>query len=101
MPDHKEQRMWACADFMDQCETMGNDIHDSMINRDEMYHCKPESKQQSVEWQWRDLPIKKMFKAHPSTGKVMCSIFRTREGLSLWISWIGGMRSILLTMQWH
>jgi hypothetical protein len=53
MPDHKEQRMQACADLLEQYETMGDNLLDSIITVAEFWahHYKLESKRLSVEWQ--------------------------------------------------
>ena len=46
-----------------------------------MHHFDPETKQQSMQWKYADSPIVKKFKACPSAGKVMVTIFRDCQGV--------------------
>jgi hypothetical protein len=63
---------------------MGNDFLDSITgNETWVYHYKPGPKQYCMEWQHKDSPTKKKFKAQPSAGKTMCSVFRKKREVIL------------------
>jgi len=63
----------------------GDSFQDLIITVDAAwcYHSKPESKQQSMEWQCVNSSLKKKLKTQPSTGKVMCTAFSNRKGVML------------------
>ena len=46
-----------------------------------LYHYNPETKQQSVEWQYSGSPCPKKFRVQKSAGKVLASIFWDQEGI--------------------
>jgi DNA-directed RNA polymerase subunit N (RpoN/RPB10) len=80
MTDHKQQRVWPCAD-LEQYEPVGSYFLDSIITRGETWAqlCEPESKQESVDSQHKVSLIKNKFKGHP----FMCSIFWDKGGVIL------------------
>ena len=63
----------------------GDSFLDRIITSDEMWcnQYEPESKWQSVEWRHVDSPLRKKFKALPSSGKVMYTVFWDRRGVIL------------------
>jgi hypothetical protein len=64
---------------------MGDDFLDSIITGDETWEHRyePKLKWQSMEWRHKDWPTEKKFKAQPSSGKIMCSIFWDKIGVIL------------------
>jgi hypothetical protein len=61
---------------------MGDSFLDSIVTGDDtwIHHCKPKSKQQSVEWQHKHKVTKKKFKVQPSAGKIMhCHLVQERD----------------------
>ena len=60
-------------------------VTDCIITSDEMlcHHYELESKQQSMEWQQVNSPLKKKFEMQSSVVKVMCTVFWDRKGVLL------------------
>jgi histone-lysine N-methyltransferase SETMAR len=58
-------------------EVEGGDFLSTIVTGDEtwIHHFKPETKRQSMEWHHTTSPRKKMFKAVPSAGKIMATVF--------------------------
>jgi len=48
-----------------------------------LYHCGPETKQQSMEWRHSGSPRPKKFRVQKSAGKVLASIFWDQDGIIL------------------
>jgi hypothetical protein len=48
-----------------------------------MYHCDPETKQQSMKWRHSGAPRPKNFRVQKSSGKVLASIFLDQDGILL------------------
>jgi len=48
-----------------------------------LYHCDPETKQQSMEWRHSGSPHPKKFRVQKSAGKVLASIFWDQDGILL------------------
>ena len=48
-----------------------------------LYHCDPETKQQSMEWQHKGSPPPKIFRVKKSAGKVLTSIFWDQDSILL------------------
>ena len=83
--EHNEHRMQVCQELLNQYEDEGDSFLDRIITGDEAWchYYEPESKRQSMEWRHVNSPSKKMFKALPSAGKVMCTVFWTTKGVTL------------------
>ena len=83
--EHKEHRVQVFPDLLNQYEVEGDSFLECIITGDETWchHYKPESKQQSMEWQHVNSSWKKKFKMLPSVGKVMCIVFWDRKGVIL------------------
>jgi hypothetical protein len=45
-----------------------------------VYHCQPETKHKSMQFKHPSSPVAKKFKAQPSTGKLMLTIFWDSQG---------------------
>jgi len=48
-----------------------------------LYHCDPETKQQSMKWRHSGSPRPKKFRVQKSAGKVLASIFLDQDGILL------------------
>ena len=83
-PTERERTLHICQDLQNKYEAAGGSFLDCIITSDEMWchHYEQESKQQSMEWQHVNSPLKKKFKTQPSEGTVMC-IFSYRKGVIL------------------
>jgi histone-lysine N-methyltransferase SETMAR len=81
---HKEIRKTICADLLERHEDDGDEFLSRIVTGDEtsLQHFEPETNRQSVEWHHANSP-KKKFKAAPSAGKIMATIFWDSEGLLL------------------
>ena len=62
-----------------------NDFLSQLVTVDEtwLYHCDPETKQQSVVWRHSGSPHPKKFRVQKSAGKVLASIFLDQDGIHL------------------
>ena len=70
---------------MNQYKAGGDGFLDRIITGVKTWcqHYKLESKEQSMEWQQVNSPSKEKFRKQPSAGKVMCTLFLCREGVTL------------------
>jgi len=48
-----------------------------------LYHCDPETKQQSMEWRHSGLPRPKKFRVQKSAGIVLALLFWDQDGILL------------------
>ena len=57
----------------------------SLVTMDEtwLYHCDPETKQQSMEWRRSGSPRPRKLRVQKSAGKVLASIFWDQNGILL------------------
>jgi hypothetical protein len=87
-PDHKEQRVHACADLLERHEIMGVDFFDSIVTGDETWahHYVPESKRQSRNGNTRIHRQRRKSRLSHPLEKPCVPFLGTREGSSLWIS---------------
>lgn len=83
--DHKDQRRTICAELLARYEADGDNFLSNIVTGDEtwIHHFEAETKRQSMEWHHTNSPSKKKFKAVPSAGKVMATVFWDSEGVIL------------------
>ena len=83
--DHKIQRKAISSELLQRFETDGEAFLSRIITGDEswVHHFAPETKRQSLEWHHPHSPHKKKFKATPSAGKVMVTVFWDCDGVIL------------------
>ena len=77
--------MTVCAELLARYEAEGDNFLSNIVTGDEtwVHHFEPETKRQSMEWHRTTSPKKKKFKAIPSAGKVMATVFWDSEGVIL------------------
>jgi hypothetical protein len=78
---HKEIRKTICADLLARHEDDGYEFLSCIVTGDETWlrHFEPETKRQSMEGHQANSPKKKKFKAAPTAGKIMATIFWDAE----------------------
>ena len=74
---HKEKCLYICQWLLDPYGAEGDHFLERIVMGDEkwVHHYEPESKHQRMEWKHHHLSSKNMFKMHPTTGKLMLSVF--------------------------
>jgi histone-lysine N-methyltransferase SETMAR len=74
-----------CSELLERYENEGDNFLARTVTGDEiwLHHYEPETKRQSKEWHNENSPRKKKFRAAPSAGKVMATVFWDMEGLLL------------------
>lgn len=79
----KASRLEICQRLLLQYENEGEEFLYSIVTADEtwVHHYEPETKRQSMEYHHKDSPAKKKFKALPSVGKIMATVFWDAEGV--------------------
>jgi histone-lysine N-methyltransferase SETMAR len=82
---HKEHRKTVCSELLERFENEGDNFLTRIVTGDEtwLHYYEPETKRQSMEWHHANSPQKKKFRAAPSAGKVMATVFWDMEGLLL------------------
>ena len=79
----KRQRCQSSEQLLEFLRRDPNDFLLRLVTMDEtwLYHCDPETKQQSVEWRHSGSPHPKKFRVQKSDGKVLASIFWDQDGI--------------------
>jgi hypothetical protein len=85
LKDHKQQRKAICSKLLAHYKVEGDNFLSTIVTGDEtwIHHCEPETKRQSMEWHPTTSPRKKKFKAVPSAGKIMTTVFWDCEAVIL------------------
>jgi len=83
--DQKRQWCQSTEQILEFFRCNPNDFPSQLVTMDEtwLYHCNPETKQQSMEWQHSGSPCPKEFRVQKSAGKVFASIFWDQDGILL------------------
>jgi histone-lysine N-methyltransferase SETMAR len=84
-PELKERRVDACEEPLLHFEAEGDGFLARIVTGDEIwvhYH-QPETKRASKEWRHSSSPKPKKFRAQPSAGKVMLTLFWDEQGVIL------------------
>jgi len=83
--DQKRQRCRSSEQILEFFQCDSNDFLSRLVTMDEtwLYHCDPETKQQSMEWQHSGSPHPKNSECKKSSGKVLASIFWNQDGILL------------------
>ena len=84
-PDQLHFRVSACRENLARWQLNPCDFLERMVTVDEtwVHHFDPETKRQSMQWKHFDSPPPRKFRAIPSAGKVMATIFWDSEGVIL------------------
>lgn len=81
-PEMKEARVEACQENLNRFEKEGQAFLDRIVTTDEswVHHFTPESKMASKEWRHSFSPPPRKFRAQPSAGKLMLTVFFDNKG---------------------
>lgn len=80
-----ERRVKCCEEFLDMSRGKEEEIISRIVTCDETWirQWDPESKQESLQWKFKDEKPPRKFKVCPSAGKLMATIFWDTEGILL------------------
>ena len=80
----KHRRVECCTELLQQFEQSPDKFLEQLVTQEEtrVHHFDPETKQQSMQWKHADSPTPKKFKAWPSAGKVMVTVFWDCHGIN-------------------
>lgn len=83
--ENKKNRMKTAKVLLDRYQHDPANFMSRLVTQDEtwVHHYTPELKRQSMEWHHKGSPPPRKFKAVPSAGKVMASVFWDAEGILL------------------
>lgn len=81
----KDRRVKCCEEFLEMSRGNEEEIVSKMVTCDETWirQWDPESKQESLQWKFKDEKPPRKFKVRPSAGKLMATVFWDTEGILL------------------
>lgn len=81
----KDRRVKCCQEFLDMSRGKEEEIISRIVTCDETWirQWDPESKQESLQWKFKDEKPPRKYKVRPSASKLMATIFWDAEGILL------------------